>query len=109
MSDAPFEALRTMLSRHRQGAVVTADDATQYALARPSRDGRPTFLAAVQQKRRYVAVHLFPVYERPELLDTLTPALRRRMHGKSCFQFTKVDRVLYEELERLMACALRDA
>jgi hypothetical protein len=109
MSDAPFTVLRTMLARQRQGAVVTADDVTQYALARPGPDGRPKFLAAVQQKRRYVALHLFPVYERPELLDGLTLGLRKRMHGKSCFQFTKVDSALYEELERLMMRALREA
>jgi hypothetical protein len=106
MSETAFTALRSILARHAGDAVVTADDATEFALARPGANGKPIFLAAVQQKRRYVAVHLFPIYERPAMLQGLSPALRKRMQGKSCFNFTTVDTVLFAELERLIVRAL---
>ncbi|MCI0346901.1 MAG: hypothetical protein L0221_15900 [Chloroflexi bacterium] len=38
-----------------------------------------------------------------ELVGSLSPELRRRMQGKSCFNFTKVDDALFEELERITA------
>ena len=42
-----------------------------------------------------------PVYEHPGLLADTSQALRSRMQGKSCFNFTAVDRALFEELDRL--------
>ena len=32
-----------------------------------------------------------PVYGLPELLADISPELRRRMQGKACFNFTRVD------------------
>jgi hypothetical protein len=42
-----------------------------------------------------------PVYAFPELLDGMSPDLRRRMQGKSCFNFKAVDKTLFRELEAL--------
>ena len=42
-----------------------------------------------------------PVYGRPELLDAVSPQLRRRMQGKSCFNFSAIDESLMSELEAL--------
>ncbi len=39
-----------------------------------------------------------PVYVFPELLGAVRPLLRKRMQGKSCFNFTRVDPALFEEL-----------
>ena len=44
-----------------------------------------------------------PVYESPEPLEGISPALKKRMQGKACFNFTKVDAALFEELDRLVA------
>jgi hypothetical protein len=41
----------------------------------------------------------------PDLLSDLSPALRRRMQGKSCFNFTSIDPVLMTELETLTAAS----
>jgi hypothetical protein len=43
------------------------------------------------------------VYLDPALLEGMSPALARRMQGKSCFNFTKVDAALFDELEALTA------
>jgi hypothetical protein len=46
------------------------------------------------------------VYTRPELVADVSPRLRARMQGKSCFNFTKVDRDLFEELEAVTTKAI---
>jgi hypothetical protein len=37
----------------------------------------------------------------PDLLDDVSPALKKRMQGKSCFNFKQVDEALLAELEAL--------
>jgi hypothetical protein len=37
----------------------------------------------------------------PELLTDISPELRKRMQGKSCFNFKKVEPGLFEELKDL--------
>lgn len=41
------------------------------------------------------------VYARPDLLKGVSKELRARTQGKSCFNFTTVDTVLFAELEEL--------
>jgi hypothetical protein len=42
-----------------------------------------------------------PVYASSDLLQAMSPELRRRMQGKSCFNFKTVDEKLLEELEKI--------
>lgn len=67
------------------------------------KNGKPLFFAAVQIKKRYVSYHLMPVYVQPQLLEGISPELKKRMQGKSCFNFTKVDESLFAELAELTA------
>jgi hypothetical protein len=41
------------------------------------------------------------VYARPELVASMSPALKRRMQGKSGFNFAMIDEALLAELEAL--------
>ena len=41
------------------------------------------------------------VYAFPDLLASMSPQLRRRMQGKSCFNFTTVDEPVFAELGRI--------
>jgi hypothetical protein len=66
----------------------------------PRSQGREVWLGGVQIKKNYVSYHLMPVYAFPDLLDGLSPELKKRMQGKSCFNLT-VDRVLFKELGAL--------
>jgi hypothetical protein len=61
----------------------------------------PMYFGAVMLKKSYVSYHLMPVYVKPELLEGLSPGLKRRMQGKSCFNFTEIDRPLFKELAEL--------
>lgn len=62
---------------------------------------KPLFFGAVQIKKNYVTFHLMPVYVQPALLDSVSSDLKRRMQGKSCFNFTAIDKKLFRELAGL--------
>ena len=64
------------------------------------------FFGAAQIRKNYVSYHLMPVYVFPELLAGLSPALHRRMQGKSCFNFKVLDQSLLDELATLTAKGL---
>lgn len=104
MHASTFTALSDILRRHASGLSIRTDEpAHLYAEWPPSSPkAKPRFFGAVQVKKNYVSVHLMPVYEDPSLLDGTSDALRRKMQGKSCFNFTAVDPVLFEELDTLV-------
>ncbi len=101
-----FSRLRAIMARHADGLVVVRDEPGDYHLdTRHVRaDGYVLMFGAVQVKARYVAYHLMPIYMAPDLLGA-SPALRGRMQGKSCFQFTRVDDGLFAELDEVTARA----
>jgi len=82
-----FSALRQMLLRHRDGLLVVHDaDQHFYVNCRtPRANGKVQFFGAVKVSGRRHAFHLRPVYDHPELLADISPALKQRMQGKSCF------------------------
>ncbi|MDN3575253.1 hypothetical protein QWZ03_00500 [Chitinimonas viridis] len=99
-----YTALRGLLAPYADQLVVKHDDEGHYYLdtrhTRPN--GEPLFFAATQVKRTYVSFYLMPVYVFPELLDTLSADLRKRMQGKSCFNFKQLESNLLEELAGLV-------
>jgi hypothetical protein len=44
---------------------------------------------------------LMPVYVEPKLLEGMSPELKKRMQGKSCLNFTEIDKPLFNELAAL--------
>lgn len=67
-----------------------------------AKDGYRTPLGGVEIKKSYGSVHVMPAYVHPELLETLSEELRRRMRGKSCFNFRTADPALLAELGELI-------
>ena len=100
-----FAALRDILLAHRASLSLVHDVAGHvYAnCARPDARGKPAFLGAVKTSGRKQLFHFMPVYDFPELLAGISPALRRRMQGKSCFNFDALDPALLAELQALVA------
>ena len=94
--DTVFGRLTGILREQAEGLVATRDDTEQLYLETP--EDPAEFFGAVMRKKSQVAYHLMPVYRDPGLLDGLSPALRSRMQGKSCFNFTRVDDALFAEL-----------
>ncbi|QMW22757.1 hypothetical protein [Sandaracinobacteroides saxicola] len=100
-----FAALRPLFERHARSCVVTADSPTAYYLGTHevrAKDGYRTSFGGVEIKKNYVSAHVIPVYVHPDMLAPLSAALVKRMQGKSCFNFAKVDAPLFAELGALI-------
>jgi hypothetical protein len=67
----------------------------------PARKGEPMWFGQVREGKAYVSYHLMPVYSHAALAAKISPALRKRMQGKSCFNFKVADEDLFEELAAL--------
>jgi hypothetical protein len=99
-----FATLRGMLDAHAKNLLVQVDKPGDYQVSSPAksdRTGRPLFVAAVQTRKNYISFHLMPVYMCPELVKTLSPALKKRMQGKACFNFTTIEPAQVKELSAL--------
>ena len=97
-----YDRLRSILKPFDRGLDVRKDsDAGYESWCRGKLDGREIFFAGVSERKRYVSFHLFPVYTNTELLEGMSPELRKRMQGKSCFNFTRLEKPLERELRKL--------
>lgn len=98
-----FETLRALLRAHAERLVVLVDEPGNYSLGVPwvREDGYEGWFGGVKTGKRYVSYHLMPVYANPALLDGVSPELRKRMQGKSCFNFTRIAPELVDELGEL--------
>lgn len=98
-----FKELKKILTPYAPNLTVTADTPEAYSLDGPYSEKwkKVVFFGAVQIKKNYVSFYLMPVYMFPDLLKDISPALKKRMQGKSCFNFQKVERDLFDELASL--------
>lgn len=100
---ALFERLRAILSPYALTLRVTDDQPGKYYLETGYSEKwkKPLFFGATIVQKNYVSFYLMPVYMYPDLLAGISPALKKRMQGKSCFNFKQVDEALLAELEAL--------
>jgi hypothetical protein len=64
------------------------------------------FFGAVMMGKAYASYHLMPLYVCPELVRTISPELKKRMQGKSCFNFREPDPALFAQLGNLTKASL---
>jgi hypothetical protein len=102
--EAVHARLREIVLRNRGDLAVTKDGPAGMALEIPGLEGKPWgYVAGTRLGKRYISFYLMPVYATPELAATVSPELRKRMQGKACFNFTKIDEALFAELDDLTA------
>ncbi len=103
-----FEELKLVMAPYAARLATAQDDESSLVLNTKfvQKSRKPMCFGAVMLKKSYVSYHLMPVYVTPGLLAGVSPALRRRMQGKSCFNFTHIDNVLFAELRALTAASL---
>jgi hypothetical protein len=96
-----YRRLRPILEPYRERMVVVQDNERGFYLNTRSvmKNGQPLFFASLAVNKRYVSFHVFPVYMYPELLEGIGD-LKRRMQGKSCFNFS---RLTDDQVERMAA------
>ena len=94
--------LKAILAPYRDRLRVARDGPGGLTLELPGYEGKPWgFAAGTRLGKRYVSYYLMGVYGDEDLDASISPELKRRMQGKSCFNFTKVDEGLFRELEGL--------
>ena len=98
-----FEPLKNIFKQFEKHLIVKFNEPGKYYLFSKKRDakGREIWFGGVEMKRNYVSFHLIPIYVFPELLDGISPELKKRLTGKSCFGFKTFDVAIFAELESL--------
>jgi hypothetical protein len=101
--DAVFARLRSILEPYARRMHVSTDAPGTFGVDMAPEGSRnpTTWFGGIRKGKRYVSYYLMPVYVEPTLLDDVSTDLKRRMQGKSCFNFTRVDEKLLGELEEL--------
>ena len=98
------DRLRAILAPYRDRLHVSKDGPRGMTLELPEYAGQPWgFAAGTRLGKRYVSYYLMGVYGDEGLGESISPELKRRMQGKSCFNFTRIDEALFRELEHLTA------
>jgi hypothetical protein len=102
---AVFAGLQKILKPYEEHLSVVRYKPEFYYLEtlRPCYKGKPVCFGAARLGKNYVSYYLMPVYMDRELQKRISPELKKRMQGKSCFNFTEIDPVLFRELAALTA------
>jgi hypothetical protein len=106
--DIAFQGLRKILKPYDTKLRVTKDGPGGYMSESKSirYQRKPVMFAAIASKS-YVAFHLFPVYMFPDLLHGISPELKKRMQGKTCWNFKRAEEPLFGELGKLVEASFQ--
>ena len=107
---ADFQAVEARLRRifdpYRATLSVTKEGPGGIYLELPGYEGTPWgYVGGTRVGKAYVSYYLTGAYD-GALRASMSPELRKRMQGKTCFNFTRIDEELFDELEGLTATAI---
>jgi len=99
--EAVFADLRAILMDYAPKLKVVHDKPGDYYLDTHTigKNKKPIMFAAARIGKAYVSYYFMPVYG--DAIKGMSPALKKRMQGKACFNFTKRDPELISELSRV--------
>lgn len=95
------ERLRRLMAEAAVGMERTETGALVAPWDNPLKKGERMWFGGVREGKACVSYHLMPVYTHAALAAKISPALRKRMQGKSCFNFRAADEALFAELAAL--------
>ena len=98
-----FDALKPVSQEYEERMAIQVDKPSEYFLETKSaiRKGQRLQFGGVKIGKAYVSFHLMPLYMNAKLQAAISPELKKRMQGKSCFNFTSVDPAQVAELKKL--------
>ena len=88
-----FTLLKSVFAKHAKRLAVKTDTPIEYTLVTksaspfPQHKGEPMYFGSVRLGKAYVSFHLMPLYFNAPLTGAISPALKKRMQGKTCFNF----------------------
>lgn len=108
--DDVFEALRDIMLPHTRSLDVKHDDPGNFYVDtfHIMKNKKPLWFGGVQIKKNYVSYYLMPIYINSSLLEGMSADLKKRMQGKSCFNFKIIDKKQFKELACLTKSSLQD-
>src|SRR5260370_11441567 len=101
--DEVFARLKSIFQPYAKKMDAVHDSESSYLLntRHIMKNKQPLCFGGVRRGKNYVSFYLMSVYACPELLESMSPELKKRMQGKSCFNFKEVDEKLFKELSTL--------
>jgi len=98
-----FNELKSIFKPYGKKMEVASDTDFYYMLNTRyiMKNKQPLCFGGVRLGKGYVSFYLMPAYACPDLLKAMSPELKKRMQGKSCFNFKEVDKKLFSELKTL--------
>jgi hypothetical protein len=109
-----FEALKNVLRGSVKRLSLKTDTAKEYTLVTkspspfPQHKGQPMWFGSVKAGKAYVSFHLMPLYMNDALAGSISPELKKRMQGKTCFNFkADPDPEALAELKKLTEAGLK--
>jgi hypothetical protein len=104
-----FAALRQILEPFGDRLTVQTDKPGNFHLENRSilHRGKPLYFAGVRTNKNYVSFYLMSMYYNSAAMKSLSPALRKRMQGKACFNFASADQECFAELGRLAEAGIK--
>lgn len=98
-----FTKLKAIFQPYVKKMDVAQDTQTYYLLntRHIMKNKQPLCFGGVRLGKAYVSFYLMSVYAWPDLLKSMSPELKKRMQGKSCFNFKEEDEKLFKELAKL--------
>lgn len=101
--DKIFARLKAIFQPYAKKMDIAQDSEDYYLLNTRyiMKNKQPLCFGGVRRGKAYVSFYLMSVYACPDLLQGMSPELKKRMQGKSCFNFKQVDEKLLKELKQL--------
>jgi len=98
-----FAELKSIFKPYAKKMDVAHDTDTYYLLNTRfiMKNKQPLCFGGVRLGKNYVSFYLMSVYASPDFMKNMSPELKRRMQGKSCFNFKETDQRLFDELKEL--------
>jgi len=98
-----FRKLRAIFKPYEKKMVVVQDTNSAYMLntRHMMTNKQPLYFGGVRLGKAYVSFYLMSVYVSAAEVKGMSPELKKRMQGKSCFNFKTVDEELFRELAAL--------
>ena len=97
-----FDRLKKIFKKYEKELSVIVDNNKSYSLEGPFSEvfNRTLWFGAIEIKKNYVSYHLMPVYMYKNLSESVPENLKKRMQGKSCFNFKTYNEELFKEMEK---------
>ena len=61
-----------------------------------------TYFAGIIIQKHFIGLYFMPIYSHPKKFKIANPSVKRFLKGKSCFNVTKVDKEISQEIQSLL-------